>query len=204
MMKTGRTVLSVVALVALLPGLGCRVRVDKSENGQEKNVKVDTPLGGVHVRKDDTAAADMGVPVYPGAQVATDNDGNKSVDVHMGFGQWQLRVKVVSYRTPDASDKVVAFYQKALGRFGDVIQCKGNTAVGTPTVTREGLTCNDDGAKEHMHINESSDGQTNLKAGSKRHQHIMAIEKDSGGDGTKFTLVELQLPQGSDEDKESN
>ena len=62
----------------------------------------------------------------------------------MGFGEWELRVKVVNFSTPDSQDKVLAFYKNALTRYGDVITCQGTTPVGTPTETSEGLTCADD------------------------------------------------------------
>jgi hypothetical protein len=191
-----------LAVSVLLLAAGCRVQVDKNDNGKDKNVKIDTPLGGLHVRTNQTSAADVGLPAYPGAQVSTDKDGDKAADVHMGFGEWQLRVKVVTYRTPDSQDKVVAFYQKALGRYGDVIQCDGDHPVGSPSVTREGLDCSDDKSKAHVHI--SDDAQMSLKAGSRHHQHIFAIQKNDGP-GTKFALVELQLPEGMHEDsKDSN
>jgi hypothetical protein len=181
--------------LALLLTIGCRVQVDKDSQGKEKNVKVDTPLGGLHVRSDDTSAADVGLPVYPGATIAPDKDGDKSADIHMGFGDWQLRVKVVNYQTIDGQDKVLAFYQKALGRYGDVIRCQGDQPVGTPTVTREGLTCAEDNDKEHVDV---SSGLT-LKAGSRHHQHILGIEHNSGP-GTRFALIELQLPAAIDKD----
>jgi len=191
-----------IAVSALLVTAGCRIQVDKNENGKDKNVKIDTPLGGLHVRTNQTGAADVGLPTYPGAQIAADKDGDKAADVHMGFGEWQLRVKVVTYQTPDPQAKVVAFYQKAMGRYGDVIQCDGSSAVGSPSVTREGLDCSDDQSKSHVHV--SDDMQMELKAGSKRHQHIVAVHK-SDGTGTRFSLIELQLPMGSDESsKDSN
>jgi hypothetical protein len=202
--KTSRALWLSIACGALLLSSGCKIQVDKSKNGQDKNVKIDTPLGGIHVRKDDTAAAEMGVPVYPGAALSADHDGDKSADIHFGFGDWQLRVRVVRYRTSDNPDKVLAFYQKALGRYGDVIHCNGNSAVGSPASTREGLTCDDSEGSKHVHINtQDHEKGLSLKAGSKRHQHIMAIEKTDDA-GTEFSLVELQLPKGSDNDKESN
>ena len=137
--------------------------MDKNKDGKEKNVKIDTPLGGLHVRADETSAADVGLPAYPGAHIAPDKDGDKSADVHLGFGEWQLRVKVVTYDTSDPQDKVVAFYQKAMGRYGDVIRCEGDQPVGTPTVTREGLTCSDDKSKAHVHVSENS--SLSLKSG---------------------------------------
>ena len=187
--------------LALSLGLaGCHVHVDKDSKGNEKTVQVDTPFGGVHVNTDQTSAADLGLPVYPGAKPITNDDKHKSADVHLGFGEWQLRVKAVSYSTPDSKDQVIAFYKKALGRFGDVITCQENSPVGTPTATREGLTCDEHDNNKNVNINEGDvrhDFQ--LKAGSKRHQHIVGFE-DSKDSNTKFVLVALDLPTGLNSD----
>lgn len=182
-----------LAVLAMLVVAGCRIQVDKSKNGDDKNVKIDTPMGGLHVRTDQMTAADVGLPVYPGAQVVSTHD-DKSADIHMGFGKWQLRVKVVNYKTGDAQDKVLGFYHKALGRYGDVIECNGDNAVGTPTTTAEGLTCSD-GKDRHVNINinEDKDG-LDLRAGSKHHLHIVGFKKGNGN-GTQFALVELELPE---------
>ncbi len=188
------------ACLALAAGMaGCRVHVEKGANGEDKNVQVDTPFGGIHVNTGQTTAADLGLPVYPGAQIAQDKENDKSADVHMGFGEWELRVKVVNYATPDSEDKVTAFYKKALTRYGDVIACQGHTAVGKPDATTEGLTCADEG---QAHVKVETDGSVKsdhggfeLKAGSKRHQHIVAFESSAPGQ-TRFALVALDLPAG--------
>jgi hypothetical protein len=194
-----------IAGLTLAAGLaGCRVHVDKDANGVEKNVQVDTPFGGVHVNTDQTTAADLGLPVYPGAETVKNDDKHKSADVHLGFGEWQLRVRAVSYATPDSKDKVTAFYKKALGRYGDVITCQGNVPMGTPTATSEGLTCADDKESGHVKIDRgdygSGEHSVELKAGSKRHQHIVGFEEPKDGK-TRFALVALDLPAIVDGDK---
>src|SRR6478752_4557671 len=137
--------------LALAVGVvGCRINVDKDANRQEKTVQVDTPFGGVHVNTDQVSASDLGLPVYPDAEPVRGDDKHKSADVHLGFGEWQLRVRAVSYATPDSQEKVAEFYKKALGRFGDVITCEGRSPVGTPTVTSEGLTCADNGKSANV------------------------------------------------------
>jgi hypothetical protein len=194
---------SLLAALALVAGIaGCRVSVDKGANGKEKKVQVDTPFGGIHVNTDQTTAADLGLPVYPGAQTVQDDDDHKSADVHMGFGSWELRVKAVSYSTPDSRDKVIAFYKKALGRYGNVITCQGNTPVGSPTVTSEGLTCADDKSNTTtIQIDRGDYGSgmnsLELKSGSRRRQHIVGFE-DSKDRQTRFTLVALDLPSALD------
>lgn len=182
-----------LALAATLGVSGCRVHVDKNAEGKDKNVQVDTPFGGVHVNTDQTSAGDLGLPVYPGATTVNDDENHRSADVHLGFGQWQLRVKTVSYATPDSREKVTDFYKKALSRFGDVLTCQNHAAVGTPTVTREGLTCEDD---KHSKVKmDDSDFKQDfqLKAGSERHQHIVGFENSKHGD-TRFALVAIDLP----------
>jgi hypothetical protein len=184
-------------LGTLLATVGCHVEVDKGKNGEDKNVRVDTPLGGLHVRSDQTTALDLGLPAYPGAQIAPDTDGDKSADVHFGFGQFQLRVRVVSYQSSDDRDKVVAFYKNAMARFGEVITCHGDQPIGSPSITSEGLTCSED-SKVQVHGGHFNDDDAfTLRAGSKHHQHILAIK--NSGPGTRFTLVELQLPSGIEE-----
>ncbi|MGD0939138.1 MAG: hypothetical protein ABR905_05440 [Terracidiphilus sp.] len=184
--------------LALAGGVaGCRVHVDKDANGEEKKVQVDTPFGGVHVNTDQTSAVDLGLPVYPGAEIVKGDDEHKSADVHLGFGDWELRVRAVSYETSDSQDKVTDFYKKALGRFGDVITCQSNAPVGTPAATREGLTCSDNDKHSNVQIDQGDyhlgKGNLELKAGSKRHQHIVGFEKNGSG-GTRFALVALDLP----------
>jgi hypothetical protein len=208
-MKPGnlQNFLPLAALTVGLATIGlssCRVHVDKDSNGKEKTVQVDTPFGGVHVNTDQVSASDLGLPLYPGAQPTTDEDNkHKSADVHIGFGQWQLRVKAVNYTTPDSREKVTAFYKKALTRFGDVLTCQGNSPVGTPTVTREGLTCADE--SKHGKVKIDSDDYAHdaeLKAGSKRHQHIVGFEDAKDGK-THFALVALDLPGSGGNDDDS-
>lgn len=195
------------ASLALATGVaGCRVHVDKGANGEDKTVQVDTPFGGVHVNTDQVSAADLGLPVYPGAEQVTNDDKHKSADVHLGFGEWQLRVRAVNYATSDSKEQVAAFYKKALGRYGDVLTCDNKMPVGTPTTTQEGLTCADEGKNSNVHIDNDdfgSKGDLQLKAGSKRHQHIVGFENSKDGK-TIFALVALDLPAGTEHNSKSD
>jgi hypothetical protein len=97
---------------------------------------------------------------------------------------------------------VTEFYKKALGRFGDVITCQDKAPVGTPAVTSEGLTCADDGKNSNVKIDNNdytSHDRLQLKAGSKRHQHIVGFEESREGK-TRFALVALDLPAGHNSD----
>ncbi|MFP5236244.1 MAG: hypothetical protein ACLGSD_10095 [Acidobacteriota bacterium] len=194
-------------LAAMVTLAGCRVHVDKGANGEDKNVQVDTPFGGVHVNTDQVTASDLGLPIYPGAQEVKGDDNHKSADIHMGFGEWQMRVRVVSYSTADPQDKVAAFYKKALTRYGDVITCKDQNAIGTPAATSEGLTCADDGHHGNVQIHDhdyAGKDSLQLKAGSKRHQHIVAFDSGNNGGKTVFGLVALDLPSSGSSSQHSD
>lgn len=185
------------ALLLAVSISGCRVHTVKGPNGEDKQVQVDTPFGGIHVNTGQTTATDLGLPVYPGAQLITDRDNDKSADVHMGFGKWELHVQAVNYASSDSQDKIVAFYKKALGRYGDVIACQDNAPVGTPASTSRGLTCNDKGKSgTNVQVNGdslSSQGGYELKAGSPHRQHIVAFKSAAPGQ-TRFSLVAVELP----------
>jgi hypothetical protein len=180
---------------------GCRVENDK--HGDADNVKIATPFGGMSVKTNEAAGVDgIGLPVYPGAVMVKKKDKNDgAADINLSFGSFTLKVKAASYTTPDSPDLVAAFYRKALGRYGDVIQCQNDKPVSSQTRTAEGLTCADD-QKNHIKVDNDMSGKMELKAGSKQHQHIVGVDPD--GSGTKIGMVALDLPGrvsvGDDED----
>lgn len=201
---------SIAAMSALALLLaGCTLNVDKDAAGKEKKVQIDTPFGGLHVKTDDVKAIDVGLPEYPGSAIEADKDGNKSADVHLGFGDWQLRVKAVKYASSDSQDKVLAFYKKSLGRYGDVLTCQNGKPVGQPTITKDGLTCE---KKKHSHVKVDTlddegidlDQSLELKTGSESHQRIVGFSNDVSGGKTRFALVLLDLPKGMNDKSESN
>jgi hypothetical protein len=191
-MRTQRIAVWAAMGVAAMLMAGCHV--EENEHGDSKDVKIVTPFGGMNVTTNDKdVLASIGLPAYPGAvAVNKDDDKDRSADVDMSFGEFQLRVKVANYRTNDATDKVEAFYRDGLRRYGGAIACRRNQPVGSPAMTAEGLTCD---SKHGGHVNvddNPGNHELELKAGSEHHQHIVTIDPDGGG--TKFSLVALDLP----------
>jgi hypothetical protein len=182
-----------LAAVALLAAMLTGCEVDTHKHGGGDDVKIATPFGGMRVKTNDAVVLeDIGLPAYPGAVAVKEDKDNSSADVNMSFGSFQLRVKAASYRTPDSPLKVETFYRDGLKRYGDVIECRDDRAVGAPTHTLEGLTC-DAHTEGRVPVDDHpSKDKLELKAGSKQHQHIVAIEPETGG--TKFGLVALDLP----------
>ena len=183
---------------------GCRF--DAHKDGNNDNVKIATPFGGMTVKTNEAAVeGGMGLTVYPGAVLVKKekDNGNDSgaADVNMSFGSFHLGVKAISYKTPDSPDKVAGFYRKDMAKYGAVILCRGNKAVGMPDRTQDGLSCDRD---HTTRLQMDSDGEDQLKVGSKLHQHIVAIDRD--GSGAKIALIALDLPGhlpgGSDDEKQ--
>ena len=186
----------------LFVAAGCSV--NEKKNGAAENVHLHTPLGGFDVRTNSVNGADVGLPVYPGAvETGQHGDDSGSADIHMSFGEWHLHVKAIGYRSSDPEDKVVAFYKNAMAQYGDVLTCKNKTAIGEPSQTSQGLTCSNgheyevtmsvDNSKKHMSVSTPQiSGAVKLLAGSPENQHI--VEFNPTPDGTKFSMVVVQLP----------
>ena len=204
-MRASSRPFSIAALsvgVLLFAVSGCSVNEHK--NGDAENVHLHTPLGGLDVRTNSAAAVNVGIPIYPGA-VTTGDKGKDSgaADIHMSFGKWQLHVKAAEYKTKDPEIKVVAFYKNAMATYGDVLTCKDKKPVGQPVATSQGLTCANDheydvsmdveSSKKHLNVGTPKiSGDIKLLAGSRDNQHI--IEFTPISDGTKFSIVSVQLP----------
>ena len=162
--------------------------------------RCDTPFGGVHVNTDQISAADLGLPVYPGAEIVKDKDHDKSADVNMGFGEWTLRVRAVNYATrrfPGQGDGVL---QEGSGALRRRHHLPGKCARRYTHLNFRGVDLRDNGSHGNVKIDDKDfgvHGGLQLKAGSKRHQHILGFE-DSMNGKTRFALVALDLPASVD------
>jgi hypothetical protein len=156
------------------------VNVRKDQNGQDKQVDIRSPLGGIHVGKAVTPE-DVGIAVYPGATLKEKGNGeDKSANVNLsGFG-YRLKVVALEYESKDSADKLVAFYKDQLKKYGSVLVChtagmKVNAGIRKRDDSNE-LSCEGDGGHN-----------VELKVGTRDDQHIVAIE--SSGSGSNFSLV---------------
>lgn len=194
--------ITLTLLATTLVVTGCSVQQKGSSDNAD--VKIKTPFGGMKVKTNDAVvASETGLPVYPGATpVKKEGQDDGAADVDMSFGSFHLRVKAISYRTPDSPDKVIAFYRKSMAHYGDVIECKDYRPVGSPTRTAECLTCEDEKDNHVVVTNKQMHSEIELKTGSKTHQHVVSI--DAQVDGAKFGLISLDLPKGDKDEKQSN
>jgi len=161
----------------------CSIRVSDKDKEKQK-VDIQTPIANLKVDTS-TQATNNGIPVYPGAKPReADKDGDKHrANVNIGGLGFGLKVIAAEYVTPDSPDKVKTFYEDKLKEFGDVLVCKGHSS--SEDVSMRGnsddkLTCKDS----------HGDGWE-LKTGTARNQHIVAIQPD--GSGTRFGTVLVQI-----------
>ena len=170
------------ALAVVLLG-ACSVNVKKESNGQDKQVDIKTPMGGIHVSKG-ADVADTGLSVYPGARLKPEDSGHddKSANVSIsGFG-YGLRVVALEYESDDAPEKILAFYKDQLKKYGSVIECH------TSGHFNVNMKYSDKSNESHaLNCDSSSGNNVELKVGTDENQHIVAVESE--GKGSSFSLV---------------
>jgi hypothetical protein len=182
-------------LVALCLLTACSINVDKNgEKDGSKRVDIQSPMGDLHV-SENADMRDTGLDVYPGAKPAPkdDNSNEKSANVNLSFPGFQLKVVAGEFLSDDAPDKITAYYDKQLQKFGKPIQCRGEYSSGG----RVNSNGKDDFQKPvTCDSNNSSDG-LELKVGTEGNQHIVAVK--SSGKGARFALVYIRMRTGKDD-----
>jgi hypothetical protein len=145
-------------------------------------------VAGISV-SDETTAAQVGLPDYPGAQRFVDvkDRGNKdAIALELRFGDFGLQVTVAKFITADSAEAVARFYQPALARYGQVLDCQdANQRAQAGLAAQKDdkvLTCDDTPSPQ----------KRVYKVGNERLQRVVATEP--GPDGrTVFSLVRVVL-----------
>lgn len=181
-----------IGAIALL--FACSVNVKKEQNGDDKQVDIQTPVGGIHVSKG-ANPEDVGVAIYPGARLKhqDSNGDDKSANVNIsGFG-YGLKVVALEYESSDSPAKVVDYYKNQLKKYGSVLVCHTSHMDVNADIKDQ-----DENHGSHELTCEGKSGLTvELKVGTKENQHIVAVEP--AGTGSTFSLVYLRT-HGKDAD----
>ncbi|MGE5326252.1 MAG: hypothetical protein ACM3NO_04380, partial [Deltaproteobacteria bacterium] len=130
---------------------------------------------------DNATAKDVGLPIYPRSKPHKEKS-NDSPSANLGLwgGGSGFRLSIVKMVTEDSPDKVVAFYKKALSKYGKVLDCS-NASPGQREADDSGaLTCGDD---------KPDKGEMLFKAGTKERQHIVSVQPK--GQGAYYQLIAL-------------
>ena len=191
-----RSVISRLTLGALFAGLcvlpACSIHTNDNNKNGEKNVDIKSPVGDLHV-SDQADIRDVGLTLYPGAQPAPKEDSDKeNANVNLSVPGFTLKVAAAEFISDDAPDKIIAYYDKELQKYGKPIQCRGawkmnfNVSV-TPANASKPVWCDVSGSGDAVE----------LKVGTEGNQHVVAFKPRARG--SRFALIYIRVHTGKDD-----
>jgi hypothetical protein len=156
---------------------------DKDKGGVNVTVKTKDTDAGL-VIKSQATAKEVGLPLYPGSRPHKDsNDDSSGANLGLWGNTFGFKVVALKMESDDSPDKIAAFYQKALGKYGKVLDCANNSATTSEKdKDSDTLTCEND---------KPDAGGRLFKAGTKHKQHIVGIKP--AGHGFEYDLVYLEV-----------
>ena len=177
----------VVLRIALCGALGLAVHPLHAQEKGGINVSVQGKDGsdaGLIISAEATAK-EVGLPMYPGARPHKD-DAKDSPAAKLGLwgSSFGFKLVVLKLESKDSPEKVAAFYQKALAKYGAVLNCSNASSSQedkSKNSATNRLTCEDD---------RPDPGGMILKSGTKERQHIVGITPN--GQGSLFQLVYIE------------
>jgi hypothetical protein len=175
-----RTTLISAAIVGLMMSAGCTIKSNEGKDGKDK-VDIKTPFGSVKVDQG-VNPNDTGLPLYAGAVPYEKNGGDHdAANVNISSGLFGIKVVAGEYTTPDAPDKVLDFYQKAMKTYGKVVECKGSY------FRYDRKDKDSDAPVDCSDSHSDSKDEIELKVGTQSHQRVVGVRPN--GSGTRFALV---------------
>ena len=173
-----RNFIGLTAMAAVVIVTACSINVKKDEQGQDKNVDINTPFGGIHVNEG-ADVRETGLPVYAGARLKKKDDSGdeKSANVNISTSAFGLKVVAVEYESDAAPGKLVAYYKNELKKYGNVLECH-----------TQGEHDSYEGNSDELKCEGNNNGKTvELKVGTKSNEHLVSIKPQ--GKGSDFALV---------------
>jgi len=186
--------LSLGALLAascVLPA--CSIHANDNAKNGEKQVDIKSPMGDLHV-SEQADIRDAGLTLYPGAKPAPkdDSDDKKSANVNLSVPGFKLKVVAAEFTSDDTPDKVIAYYDKELHKYGKPIQCHGGWKAG-----HKDFDSKDELSKPVSCGSNGRGDSVELKVGTEGDQHIVSVKPNS--QGSRFALVYVRIHTGSDD-----
>ena len=180
-----------IAAFSVLPA--CSINANKNGKEGEKQVDIKSPMGDLHV-SEQADIRDAGLTLYPGAKPAPkeDSDEKKSANVNLSMLGFSLKVVAAEFISDDAPDKIVAYYNKELPKYGKPIQCHGGWHEGHVNYDNK-----DDLSKPVSCDNDGSSDSVELKVGTEGNQHIVSVKPI--GHGSRFALVYVRVHTGKED-----
>jgi hypothetical protein len=179
------------AVLCVLPA--CSIDANNKDKNGETHVDIKSPVGDLHV-SEQADIRDSGLTLYPGSKPAPkdDSDDKKSANVNLSLPGFSLKVVAAEFTSDDAPDKIIAYYDKELRRYGKPIQCHGDWSGGHV----QSSPGKEEGSKPVSCSDMGGGNSVELKVGTEGNQHVVAIKPNSSG--SRFALVYVRMHTGSD------
>ncbi len=136
-----------------------------------------------------TSAAELGLPIYPGAVPERERDGDsgEGASISLWGGSFGMDLRALKLRSGDSVEAVARFYREAMARQGRVVDCSRDTTTEPPPAEADGdgklMRCGKDRAKPGGFVYKLA-----LPGGVR----MVAVEPVAGG-GARIQLVRLLL-----------
>lgn len=169
---------------------GCSIHHD-TENGKKDDVDIKTPFGSLSVREGHSDVKETGLSLYPGARAQKDiDDSHHSANVNISSSLFGLKVVALKYESDDSPEKILGFYRKEMGKYGNVIDCTGGFNMNFHHHDNDAeVSCNGHGSAGHEYKEE-------LKVGTENNQRVLAVRPS--GKGSAFALVYVRAWEHND------
>jgi hypothetical protein len=180
--------------VALCVIPACSIDAKNKDKNGEAHVDIKSPVGDLHV-SEQADIRDAGLTIYPGAKPAPkqDSDDKKSANVNLSLPGFSLKVVAAEFLSDENPDKIIAYYDKELHKYGKPIQCHGEWSGGHV----QSSPGKEEGSQPVSCKNSGSGNSVELKVGTEGNQHLVAVKPNNGG--TRFALVYVRMHTGKDE-----
>lgn len=172
------------AIVGLCLFPACSINANDKHNG-EAHVDIKSPVGDLHV-SEQADIRDAGLSLYPGAKPAPKDDGDD-----LSLPGFSLKVVAAEFVSDDSPDKIIAYYDKELQKYGKTIQCRGGWNAGHVNYEGKG-----DPSSKPVSCGNGSGDSVELKVGTEGNQHLVSVK--SSGHGCRFALVYMRMHTGKD------
>lgn len=176
-----------MAVLFILAGLA-RPLFSQDSGSNDKNLDIRSSVGDLHMGGD-ADAKKVGLPLYPGARLKSDDRNNNQANLSIFTEAFGMKLVVANYASDDAPSKVIDFYRDKLKRYGKVLECHSSKHGGNVEVHDSDNDSDKSSSKsKELKCDEDSGPVTELKVGTEDNQHIVAVEPGEGK-GTHFALV---------------
>jgi hypothetical protein len=172
------------ALLIAIPGAAAQSQ--KSDSDQNKAFDVRSNVGDLHLGSD-ADARKIGLPLYPGARLKTDDQNQNQANLSIFTEAFGFKLVIANYESDDAPGKIIDFYRDKLKKYGKVLECHSKKHGGDVEVHDDEKDSK--GSKELKCDGDNTGPVTELKVGTKDQQHAVAVEPRNGRSGSTFAVV---------------